>query len=156
METEKVIQEVLEQLLIKLEAPFEKIEVEKEKADEMNIYRINIEAEDPSMLIGFHGETIHALQHLLKVITWKKTGDEFNIVLDVDNYRKRQEENVIGLAKRKVEMARKTRKTQVLPPMSPYFRRAIHLFLAQEEFNDIKTESIGDGDHRQVTIVYKD
>ncbi|MBN1494168.1 KH domain-containing protein [Candidatus Peregrinibacteria bacterium] len=155
MEIEKVIQEILEQLLIKLEAPYEKVTVDKETALDSDIYKLNIEAEDPSMLIGFHGETIHALQHLLKIIAWKKTNSEFNIVLDVDNYKKRQEDNVLNLAKRKVDMARKTRKTQILPPMSGYFRRLVHLYLANPEFEDLKTESIGDGDHRQVTIVNK-
>ena len=155
MDIEKAIKEILEHLLIRLEAPYEKVNIEKEKTEENEVYRVNIEAEDPSMLIGFHGETIYSLQHLLKVLAWKKTGSEFNIVLDVDDYRKRQEDNVISLAKRKVDMARKTQKTQVLPPMSPYFRRTVHLFLAQPEFSDIETQSIGDGDHRQVTIICK-
>ena len=78
--------------------------------------------------------------------------EDFTIVVDVDNYRKRQEDNVINLAERKVDMARKTTKMQVLPPMSPYFRRVVHLHLTKDQFDDVKTESIGDGDHRQVTI----
>lgn len=153
METEKSLNEILETLLIKIEAPFDKVQIEKENEGDNDLYKINIETEDPSMLIGFHGENIQALQHLLKVIAWKKTAKDFNILLDVDNYRKRQEDNVIGLAQRKVEMARKTKKTQVLPPMSPYFRRVVHMYLTQSEFSDILTESIGDGDHRQVTII---
>lgn len=155
MDIEKVLKETLEDMLIKLEAPYDKVIIEKEKQRDMDLYRLNIETEDPSMLIGFHGETIHALQHLLKVMAWEQTKVEFNILLDVDNYRQRQEDNVITLAKRKVEMARKTKKIQILPPMSPYFRRVIHLFLTDAEFEDITTESIGDGDHRQVTIQLK-
>ncbi len=155
MNIESVLKKTLEDLLIKLETPFENINIEKENQNNSDLYRINIETEDPSMLIGFHGETIHALQHLLKVLSWEKTKAEYNILVDVDNYRQRQEDNVINLAKRKVEMARKTKKTQVLPPMSPYFRRVIHLYLNNDDFKDIATESIGETDHRQVTIVYK-
>lgn len=155
MDIENALQEALEGILIKLEVPYDNVLIEKEKQKDIDLYKINIETEDPSVLIGFHGETIHAMQHLLKVIAWRQTQKEFNILLDVDNYRQRQEENVLGLAKRKVEMARKTKKTQVLPPMSGYFRRVIHLFLNSDEFKDIKTESIGEGDHRQVTIVLK-
>jgi spoIIIJ-associated protein len=155
MEISKVLQEILETILIKIEAPFDKIIIEKEGNGDDPLFKINIETEDPSMLIGFHGENIQALQHLLKVASWKQTQKEFNILLDVDNYRKRQEENVINLAKRKVELLRKTKKTQILPPMSPYFRRVVHLYLAKEEYSDILTESIGDGDHRQVTIALK-
>lgn len=156
MKIDAVLKDTLEQMLIKLEAPFDKVLIEKEDQNGTDLYRINIETEDPSMLIGFHGENIHSLQHLLKVIAWKQTQEEFNILLDVDNYRQRQEENVINLADRKIEMARKTKKTQVLPPMSPYFRRVVHLHITNAGHKDIKTESIGDGDHRQVTIVYED
>lgn len=155
MDIESVLKETLENLLIKLETPFDNVIINKEKQNNSDLYRINIESEDPSMLIGFHGETVYALQHLLKVLAWEKTKTEYNILVDVDNYRQRQEENVINLAKRKVEMARKTHKTQVLPPMSPYFRRVVHLFLNSDDFKDITTESIGESDHRQVTIVFK-
>lgn len=149
MEIENVLKDILEQLLNKLQVPYQTIEIEKE---ENELFRINIESDDPSLLIGFHGENIHALQHLLKVLTWKQVDKDFTILVDVDNYRKRQEDNVINLAERKVDMARKTNKTQVLPPMSSYFRRVIHLHLTKDEFSDVTTESIGDGDHRQVTI----
>lgn len=156
MELETILKETLENLLIKIQAPFDEITVEKDESLDKNLFRMNIDTEDPSMLIGFHGENIHALQHLVKVISWRKTKEEFNILLDVDNYRKKQEDNVIGLADRKVEMARRTKKSQVLPPMSPYFRRVVHLHLTDSQFDDVTTESIGDGDHRQVTILLKD
>ena len=156
MKIDAVLKDTLEQMLIRLEAPFENVVVEKEDQNGTDLYKLNIETEDPSMLIGFHGENIHSLQHLLKVIAWKKTNEEFNILMDVDNYRQRQEENVISLTERKIELAKKTRKTQILPPMSPYFRRVVHLHIASAGHKNIKTESIGDGDHRQVTIVYED
>lgn len=153
MDIRKKLQKLLEELLSILEVPYESITVEEDANENPKVYRINIETEDPSVLIGFHGENIHALQHLLKVIAWKATQANFNILVDVDNYRKRQEENVINLAHRKAEMARKTNKTQVLPPMSSYFRRVVHMHLAKAEYNDLSTKSIGNGDHRQVTIV---
>lgn len=155
MDIEKTLKEALEGILINLEVPYDEVGIEKEKQNDVNLYKINIETEDPSVLIGFHGETIHAMQHLLKVIAWRQTKEDFNILLDVDNYRQRQEENVLTLAKRKVDIARQTNKTQVLPPMSGYFRRAVHMYLNTDDFKDITTESIGDGDHRQVTIVLK-
>jgi len=156
MKTDAILKDILEQMLIKLEVPFDKVVVKEESQNDTNLYRINIETEDPSMLIGFHGENIHSLQHLIKVIAWKQTQKDFNILLDVDNYRQRQEDNVINLTDRKIEMARKTKKTQVLPPMSPYFRRVVHIHITNAGYKDIKTESIGNGDHRQVTIVYED
>ena len=71
MEIEKSLMEILGTLLAKIEAPFDEIKIEKENNGDHDLYKINIETEDPSMLIGFHGENIQALQHLLKVIAWK-------------------------------------------------------------------------------------
>lgn len=145
---ETLIQETLEQLLKKLSTPFRKIRIEKR---DDNTYRVNIESEEPSLLIGHHGENIGALQHLLKTMIWKKGENGPNLVLDIDDYRKRQEENVIKMAERKVEMVRRTQAPQPLPAMSPYFRRVVHLHLA-EKFDDIMTESVGEGDFRHIQI----
>ena len=143
------IQETVEQILTKMSTPFRKVRLEK-KDD--GAYRVNIESEEPSLLIGHHGENIHALQNIIRVIVWnKKPEEKINIILDIDNYRKRQEENVLTMAERKVETVRKTMEEQSLPPMSPYFRRLIHLHLAGK-FEDITTESVGEGDHRYLTI----
>lgn len=147
---ETIIQQTLEEILQKLNTPFRKVRIEKR--DEKT-FRVNIESEEPSLLIGHHGENIQALQTLLRIIVLKKEpASDYSIVVDIDDYRKRQEENVIKLAERKVAMVRKTQNTQSLPPMSPYFRRIIHLYLSGKDFTDIQTESVGEGDMRYLTI----
>lgn len=148
---ETLIQETVEEILRRLSTPFRRVRVE---VKEENNYRVNIESEEPSLLIGHHGENIHALQSLLRIIIWKKQEGEYNLIVDVDDYRKRQEENVIKMAERKVDVVRKTRSSQALPPMSPYFRRIVHIYLASK-FADILTESVGEGDHRHLTIKLK-
>jgi hypothetical protein len=40
--------------------------------------------------------------------------------------------------------------------MSPYFRRIVHLHIANDpQFQDLTTESIGEGDYRQVVLRLK-
>ena len=147
------IQETVEQILSKLCTPFRKVRLEKKDNE---TYRINIESEEPSLLIGHHGENIHALQNVLRVILWnQKPEEKMNVIVDVDDYRKRQEDNVLNLAERKVDTVRKTHEVQSLPPMSPYFRRLVHLHLA-DKFQDITTESVGEGDFRYLTIKPKE
>jgi len=146
---ETLIQETLEEILNRLSTPFRKIRIEM-KDD--NTYRVNIESEEPSLLIGHHGENIYALQNILRTIIFHKQDSNFNLVIDVDDYRKRQEENVIKMAERKVDSVRKNGEPQSLPPMSPYFRRLIHMHLATDDFKDITTESIGEGEMRHLTI----
>lgn len=153
MDIEEVLQETLEEILGKLGVQYSKINISEEDKD---VYSLNIQTDNPSLLIGYHGDNIQALQHILKVLAWKKLNNEnFNILVDVDDYRKRQEENVINLTNRKVETLRKTGKQQILPPMSPYFRRKVHLHCMGAGFDDIETLSQGNGEYRHVIIKRK-
>lgn len=153
MDTEDLLKEVLQELLKKLGVEYKKIVINE---DEVASYLINIQSDNASLLIGYHGENIQALQHILKVLVWQKSGNEhFNILLDIDDYRKRQEENVINLTERKVDIVRRTGRGQMLPPMSAYFRRKVHLHCMGAGYEDIETESQGDGDRRHIIIKLK-
>lgn len=145
---EILLRELVEDLLNRLSTPFRRIRIEEREG---NVFRVNIESEEPSLLIGHHGENIFALQNIIKNIVWKKEPGDYQIIVDVDDYRKRQEENVIKMAERKAENARKNNQSESLPAMSPYFRRIVHLHLASK-FEDLTTESVGEGDFRHITI----
>lgn len=152
MDIEEILKETLKELLKKMGAEYSKINITEEEGT----YAINISSENPSLLIGYHGENIQALQHLLKTLVWKKAeNDQFHILLDVDDYRKRQEENVLNLAERKIEIVRKTGRPQTLPPMSPYFRRKVHMLCMQPGYEDIETLSEGDETRRYVILKLK-
>ncbi len=154
MDIEEILEKTLEEILIKMGVEYNKIEVSEE---EKGLFAVNIKTDNPSHLIGYHGETMQSLQHLLKVLSWKQTGSDenYHITLDVDDYRKRQEENVITLTDRKVDQIRKSGRPQKLPPMSPYFRRKVHLHCMGAGFDDIETFSEGDADLRHVVIKSK-
>lgn len=153
MNIKESLEDLLIDLLQKTGLSYSKIEIIEEENDN---YNINIESKNPSELIGARGETIQALQHILKILAWKKTQSEhFNILVDVDNYRKKQEENALNLALRKVDYARKTGREQSLPPMSPYIRRKIHLYCMGAGFEDIETYSKGEGELRHLVIKLK-
>lgn len=152
---ELLIKETLEKLLNVMGVDYNGVKITKEAE---NAYYTEIETANSSLLIGWHGETIASIQHMLKCLLWKQ-GVESNvqIIVDVDNYKKRQEESVLRLAERKAEMAIANQKEIKLPPMNPYFRRKIHLFLAEnDKFKDsIITESTGEGMDRAVRIIPK-
>ena len=152
---ELLVKETLEKLLDILGVPYTGVKITKETE---TAYYSEIETESSSLLIGWHGENIAAIQHLLKCLLWKQGVDsKIQIIVDVDNYKKRQEESVIRLAERKAEMAIENQKEIKLPPMNPYFRRKIHLHLAEDDrFKDkIITESSGEGERRQIRIIPK-
>jgi len=153
MDLEDVLQETTKELLDKLGIEYTEIDINEEDKDS---YNINIKSENSSILIGHHGNNIFALQHLLKVLAWKKINNEhFNILLDVDDYRKRQEENVLSLAERKIENIRRTGQPESMPPMCPYFRRKIHMLCMSAGYNDIETISEGEGDRRHLILKLK-
>jgi spoIIIJ-associated protein len=149
-----VIKETLEKLLQVLGVPFTGVTVHKDE----NTYVADIDTQDTSLLIGYHGETIGALQHLLKCFLFKQgVSTETQVVVDVDGYKKRQEESVLRMAERKAEMVMENKKPILLPPMNPYFRRKIHLHLANDpKFKDaVTTESYGIGVDRAIKIMPK-
>lgn len=146
---EEIISETLQSILELMHISFRKIDVQN--TDEHH-YRVNIETDEPQHLIGAHGATLFALQHILKILLSKRTEPGFSIALDVDNYRKRQEESVIQLAEQKIDLVRKYGEPRRLPPMSAYFRRLVHLHITTPEFADLKTRSEGEGNYRSVII----
>lgn len=149
---DRQIKQLVSEFLVHLGIDFTDVEIEKIGDHDI---KVNIVSEDPSLLIGHHGENLTAMQKILKVIFHKLFGEEMNVAFDIDNYRKRQEENVLTIAGQKIQEVRLTKKEATLPPMSPYFRRLVHLFIKENSPEDLASESIGQGNYRQVVIKYK-
>jgi spoIIIJ-associated protein len=152
---ETLIVDTLGQLLKFLSIPFESISVKQDN----EVTRVDVVSSEASRLIGWHGETLNSVQHLLKSMlrTAKNLERAPFIVLDVDGYRLMQEEKVKKIAEAKVDFVRRTGARVTLSPMSPYFRRIVHMHVANTPgLQDIATESVGEGDYRQVVIRLKE
>ena len=150
---ETIIKNLLDELLVKMGVDFSSIQVIEIGENE---YYVNIDSDQAKDLIGRHGTTLSALQTLLLTMLKRQNGDiEWNLIVDVDGYRKQQIENIKNLAERKVNFLRNSKKTQSLAPMSPFFRRIVHTHLNSEQFADIMTESVGRGSKRKVVIKLK-
>lgn len=151
-----LIKDTLSALLTHLGLSFTNIAVD---ASDAQMIRVDVDSPEASRLIGWHGETINSLQHLLKAIIRAKEKLDRSpfIVLDVDGYRRVQEDKVRAIARQKAEFVRGKKTRVALPPMSPYFRRIVHLFVASEtDMQDLTTESIGEGDYRQIVLRLKE
>lgn len=128
-------------------------------SDEGDIVRVNVVCDQPSRIIGWHGATLNAFQHLLKAAlrTQLKLERAPHVLLDTDGYRSTQEDKVRAIAKAKADFVRRTGNRVALSPMSPYFRRIVHLYIAGDDaMADLTSESIGQGDYRQVVLKLKD
>ncbi len=150
-----LIQDILGNLLTHLSLPFDAINVK----DEDDLTRVDIVSAHASRIIGWHGETLNAVQQLLKSIVRSKMKLERSpfIVLDVDGYRRMQEEKVCRIAEQKADFVRRTGNRIALAPMSPYFRRIVHLHVANTpSLSDLTTESVGEGEYRQIVLRMKE
>lgn len=124
-----------------------------------SILRVELLSPDASRLIGWHGETLNALQHLTKAIvrSQQKLDRSPFIVLDVDGYRRMQEDKVRRIAEQKADFVRRTGNRVALSPMSPYFRRIVHLHVSgTPALADLTTESVGEGEFRQIVLRLKE
>lgn len=149
-----LIKDTTGKLLTFLAIPFTDITVRQDG----DVTRVDIACPEASRLIGWHGETLNAVQQLVKSVirTAKKMERAPFIVVDVDGYRLMQEDKVKRIAEAKADFVRRTGARVTLPPMSPYFRRIVHMHVSNTpSLADLATESVGEGDYRQIVIRLK-
>ena len=120
-------------------------------ADDM--MEIEMSGDDTGILIGRRGETLNALQYLTSLVVNKHSDDYVRVSLDTENYKKKREETLRGLARKLAGNAVRYRRNITLEPMNPYERRIIHSALQDDEM--VSTYSTGDEPNRKVVIVYK-
>ncbi len=112
--------------------------------------RVNVHGDDLSYLIGRQAETLNALQYISSLIINKEIGRSIPLIVDVEGYRTRRENQLRQLARRMADQAVSTGRRQVLEPMPPNERRIVHIELRERQ--DVTTESIGEDPRRKVTI----
>ena len=112
---------------------------------------VNIHGDDLSILIGKRAETLNALQYITSLIVNKEIGRSIPLVVDVEGYRIRRENQLRQIANRMADQALKTGRSQVLEPMPASERRIIHIELRENP--EVNTESVGEDPRRKVTII---
>jgi len=145
---EETISELLERMKIKAELSVYYGEVEDARSRVPVC--IDIEGQDLSILIGRQAETLNALQYITSLILGKELGRSVPLVVDVEGYRKRREQQLRKLAQKMAEQAIITGRRQILEPMPANERRIVHIEL--RDHPDVFTESIGEEPRRKVTI----
>ena len=111
---------------------------------------INLEMEEPQILIGERGQTLIEAQWLLKSILRKRINQQFYIDLDVNGYKKKKAEYLRELAKSTADEVTLSKRQIELASMPAYERRLIHLELVNR--SDVASESLGEGPERRVVV----
>jgi spoIIIJ-associated protein len=117
-----------------------------------DIIRITIDSTHNPILIGKNGKTLQALNELAKLAVSNHFHKRFRVLLDVNGYKDSKYDRLTRIARKCAREVQKTKTTYTFDPMPADERRAIHN--ACSGMNNIRTESTGDGTHRQVQIIY--
>jgi spoIIIJ-associated protein len=126
------------------------IEAKMDISEEEGIISIVLETDDTGIIIGYHGETLEALQIVLSLILAKESGEFKRVSLEVGDYKKNREEWLQKLALDAKEKALFGKKEVYLTELKAWERRVVHMVLQDDE--EVSTESSGEGKERVLII----
>lgn len=114
--------------------------------------RVKAAADGPEAerLVGQEGRTLEAVQFLATLIVGRRVGAPVAVLVDVQGFWEKKEQEILAQAKRGVEEVRSSGKPFRLPPMEAPMRRLIHRNLAGHP--DVETASEGEGSWRKIVI----
>jgi spoIIIJ-associated protein len=106
--------------------------------------------DDMALLIGRHGQTLDAIQELARTSVGRRLDDRVRVLVDVGDYRKRQEDRLIEHAREVAERVQRAGAEEQLDPMNAYERKLVHDVVA--EFEGVESVSEGVDPDRFVVI----
>jgi len=117
-------------------------------------FNVNVQAEDTTgLLIGKKGETLASIQTILGILFKQKVGEWHRVVVNIGDYREKEEDYLKNLADSALARAKETGETQRLYNLNAWQRRVIHLYLSENP--EVSTESEGEGEERCLAINLK-
>lgn len=146
----KTVQELTEKLLSLLEVHAEVEVIETAE----NTFDVNLATEDETgLLIGFRGENINSIQTVLGIMLKGATGEWIRVIVNVGDYRQKQEEKLKELANQSADRAVETKEPQPIYNLNASQRRIIHMYLSER--TDVTTESQGVEPERYLVVQSK-
>jgi spoIIIJ-associated protein len=106
--------------------------------------------EDLELLIGRHGETIDAIQHLAYRFAFRGDQDRKSVLVDASGYRERRAEVLRAMGDQAAETALGERRAVPLEAMNALERKVIHEHLKGRR--DVETYSEGQEPSRRLMV----
>jgi spoIIIJ-associated protein len=103
--------------------------------------RANLDGDDLGLLIGRHGQTIDAIQHLAYRIAYRGEGERKRVTVDAAGYRERRAALLQQDADEAADEVLRTGEPVALDAMNAVERRVVHEYLRDRE--GIETHSEG-------------
>ena len=118
--------------------------------EQNEMIHVVLETEDGGMVIGYHGETLEAIQLVLSLMVAKKIGRFIRVSVEVGDYKKNRQEYLEKLASQTRDRVVTEQREVVLSDLKSWERRVIHMILQQDE--EVESESMGEGKDRVLVI----
>jgi spoIIIJ-associated protein len=112
--------------------------------------RATVNGEDLGLLIGKHGSTIDALQHIAFRAAFRGDADRKQVTVDAAGYRERREGALHRMADRAAAEALQYDRPVELEPMRATERKIVHTYLSER--TDVETHSEGDEPDRRLVV----
>lgn len=119
---------------------------------EDGVIKLNIVSPKNRAVIGRSGETLRSINELTRSACFNRFGGHYRILLNCDGYKENKYEKYASMARHYASEVSRTHVTVVLDPMTSDERRVIHQALTG--YPHIKTQSLGTGHKRHITIQY--
>ena len=128
------------------------VNIETGETNRLNVIGADDEEHEAlGALIGRKGERLSALQHIVNLMLSREMGEWTRVLIDVEGYRGRREQQLREIADRAAARVVETGKMLQLEPMPALERRWIHLALRNHPA--VGTQSIGEEPNRRVVVV---
>jgi spoIIIJ-associated protein len=126
------------------------LSLEMEVTEDEETISVSLQTEETGMLIGYHGETLEALQLVLALYLAKKTGAFKRVSIEVGDYKKNRSEWLEKLASDAKERAISENREVYLSDLKAWERRVVHMLLQEDK--EVISESTGEGRDRVLVI----
>lgn len=106
---------------------------------------------DLTKLVGSQGETLEALQELVRLAVHQKTGNRTRLMLDIGGWRARRRRDLTDLGQRTAKQVVADGAEVRMDAMTPFERKIVHDAVASVE--GARSESEGDEPERRVVVL---
>jgi spoIIIJ-associated protein len=127
---------------------------EVEESDQSGRTVLNIRTREAGRIIGRDGHALEDLQYLLNRILNRHDENAPAVIVDVEGYRQKENQDFLGRIRELAEQVRRTGRPIALSPMNSFDRRLVHQAFVDDP--DIATQSeAGAARLKQITLVPK-
>jgi spoIIIJ-associated protein len=126
------------------------IEAEVSVTEDDEALRGTLEGDDLGLLIGRHGQTIDAIEHLAVRAAFRGDEERKRVIVDAAGYRERRAEALQRQADRAAAEAARFGRPVALDAMAAAERRIVHEYLRDRR--DVETYSEGEEPDRHLVI----